>query len=56
MKILVVCSLVLALTAGAVGAAEPRKPGEYPPTADSLPQPGIAKGKLIGRASCRERV
>jgi enterochelin esterase family protein len=31
-----------------VGAAEPRKPGEYPPTADSLPQPGVAKGKLIG--------
>jgi len=48
MKILAVCGLVLALTAGAAGAAEPRKPGEYPPTADSLPQPGIAKGKLIG--------
>ncbi|HMH66267.1 MAG TPA: alpha/beta hydrolase-fold protein [Rhizomicrobium sp.] len=48
MKILAACSLVLALTAGATGAAEPRKPGEYPPTADSLPQPGIAKGKLIG--------
>src|SRR6478672_8673223 len=31
-----------------VGAAEPRQPGEYPPTADSLPQPGIPKGKLIG--------
>ena len=29
-----------------VGAAEPRKPGEYPPTADSLPQPGVPKGKL----------
>src|SRR5262249_22368453 len=29
-------------------AAEPRQPGEYPPTADSLPQPGVPKGKLIG--------
>src|SRR4051812_15144085 len=48
MRILAVCGLVLALTAGAAGAAEPRKPGEYPPTADSLPQPGVAKGKLIG--------
>jgi hypothetical protein len=29
-------------------SAEPRKPGEYPPTADSLPQPGVPKGKLVG--------
>ncbi|MCX7280878.1 MAG: alpha/beta hydrolase-fold protein [Alphaproteobacteria bacterium] len=29
-------------------AAEPRKPGEYPPTADSIPQPGVPKGKLVG--------
>jgi enterochelin esterase family protein len=29
-------------------AAEPRKPGEYPPTADSIAQPGVAKGKLVG--------
>lgn len=31
-----------------VRAAEPRKPGEYPPTADSIPQPGVPKGKLVG--------
>jgi hypothetical protein len=48
MRILAACGLVLALMAGAAGAAEPRKPGEYPPTADSLPQPGVPKGKLIG--------
>jgi len=29
-------------------AAEPRKPGEYPPTADSIPQTGVPKGKLVG--------
>jgi hypothetical protein len=52
MKIWAGC-LALMLLAGVfmvspAGAAEPRKPGEYPPTADSLPQPGVAKGKLIG--------
>ena len=40
--------LALALLAGPAWAAEPRKPGEYPPTADSIPQPGVPKGKLIG--------
>jgi hypothetical protein len=40
--------LALVLLAGPVRAAEPRQPGEYPPTQDSLPQPGLAKGKLIG--------
>jgi len=29
-------------------AAEPRKPGEYPPTADSIPQTGVPKGELVG--------
>src|SRR3954471_1305257 len=33
---------------GPTWAAEPCKPGEYPPTADSLPQPGVPKGKLVG--------
>jgi hypothetical protein len=47
MKILAVCGLLIALMTAAF-AAEPRKPGEYPPTADSLPQPGVPKGKLIG--------
>ncbi|HYJ36110.1 MAG TPA: alpha/beta hydrolase-fold protein, partial [Rhizomicrobium sp.] len=45
--------MTLAFLAGMVStgpafSAEPRKPGEYPPTADSLPQPGVPKGKLIG--------
>jgi Putative esterase len=40
--------LALALLAGPALAAEPRQPGEYPPTQDSLPQPGVPKGKLIG--------
>jgi enterochelin esterase family protein len=40
--------LAFALLAAPAMAAEPRKPGEYPPTADSLPQPGGPKGKLVG--------
>jgi hypothetical protein len=47
--------LALALLAGPVLAAEPRKPGEYPPTADSIPQPGVAKGKLIGPLEFRSK-
>src|SRR6185295_14059868 len=42
-------AVVLAFLAGSPAfSAEPRKPGEYPPTADSIPQPGVAKGKLVG--------
>ncbi len=33
-----------------------RKPGEYPPTADSLPQPGVAHGKLIGPLEFRSKI
>jgi hypothetical protein len=40
--------MALALLAGPVLAAEPRKAGEYPPTVDSLPQPRVPKGQLIG--------
>src|SRR5215469_585086 len=40
--------MVVALLAGPALAAEPRQPGEYPPSQDSLPQPGVPKGKLIG--------
>jgi enterochelin esterase family protein len=40
--------MVVALLAGPALAAEPRQPGEYPPSQDSLPQPGVLKGKLIG--------
>jgi hypothetical protein len=48
MRILAACGLALVLLTGASQAAEPRKPGEYPATIDSIAQPGIAKGKLIG--------
>jgi len=42
------CGLALMVAASQAFAAEPRKPGEYPPTADSIAQPGVAKGKLVG--------
>jgi hypothetical protein len=48
--------LALALMAGAAFAAEPRKPGEYPPTADSIAQPGVPKGKLVGPLEFRSKV
>lgn len=56
MRVLAACGLVLALTVGAAWSAEPRKPGEYPPTADSLPQPGVPAGKLIGPLEFRSRI
>jgi enterochelin esterase family protein len=40
--------LAFILTTGAAFAAEPRQPGEYPPTQDSVPHAEVAKGKLIG--------
>jgi esterase/lipase superfamily enzyme len=55
MRFLAGC-LVLAFLAAPVLAAEPRKPGEYPPTADSLPQPGVPKGKLIGPLEFRSKI
>jgi enterochelin esterase family protein len=48
--------LALALLAGPALAAEPRQPGEYPPTQDSLPQPGVPKGKLIGPLEFHSRI
>src|SRR5476649_2110433 len=56
MKIWAACGLALVLMAGAASAAEPRKPGEYPPAADSLPQPGVPKGKLIGPLEFRSKI
>ena len=55
MKALVM-GAVLALLAGPALAAEPRQPGEYPPTQDSLPQPGVPKGKLIGPLEFHSRI
>jgi hypothetical protein len=51
-----VMGLALALLAGPALGAEPRKPGEYPPTADSLPQPGVPKGKLIGPLEFKSKI
>jgi len=48
--------VVLALLATPALAALPRQPGEYPPTQDSLPQPGVAKGKLIGPLEFRSKI
>ena len=56
MKIWAACGLALALMAGTAWSAEPRKPGEYPPTADSLPQPGVPAGKLIGPLEFRSKI
>jgi enterochelin esterase family protein len=47
MKFLMI-GVVLALLAAPALAVEPRQPGEYPPSQDSLPQPGVPKGRLIG--------
>jgi hypothetical protein len=55
MKALVMGAM-LALLAGPALAAEPRQPGEYPPTQDSLPQPGVPKGKLIGPLEFHSRI
>jgi enterochelin esterase family protein len=48
--------LALALLAGPALGAEPRRPGEYPPTADSLPQPGVPKGKLVGPLEFKSKI
>ncbi len=56
MKYWAAFGLALAMTASAAIAAEPRKPGEYPPTADSIAQPGVAKGKLIGPLEFKSKI
>ena len=56
MKIWTVCALTLAFLAGPAVAAEPRKPGEYPPTQDSVPQPAVKKGKLIGPLEFKSQI
>ena len=48
--------LALVVATSQAFAAEPRKPGEYPPTADSIAQPGVAKGKLIGPLEFKSNV
>ena len=56
MRIWIAACLALAICTGPVLAAEPRKAGEYPPTADSLLQPGVPKGKLIGPLEFHSKV
>src|SRR4051812_8073484 len=42
--------------ADTVAPAPARKPNDYPLTADSLPQPGVPKGKLIGPLEWNSKV
>ena len=58
MKTPMTCLAVIlaAALAAPVAAQQVRKPGDYPPTADSLPQPGVAKGKLIGPLEFKSRI
>jgi enterochelin esterase family protein len=56
MKIWAACGLLVLLATGGALAAQPRQPGEYPVTQDSLPQPGVAKGKLIGPLEYRSKI
>jgi len=58
MKTWLACGLALAMLtgAGAAGAAEPRKKGEYPPTVDSVVQPNVAKGQLIGPLEFKSKI
>src|SRR3954470_305294 len=51
--------LLTALTSAAAAAEPPpadRKPGDYPLTAESLPQPNVPKGKLEGPFEFRSRI
>ncbi|MEO3692509.1 alpha/beta hydrolase [Roseateles paludis] len=49
------CGLVLLGCASPASAQAPRKPGDYPLTADSLPQPGVPKGRLEGPFEFKSR-
>jgi hypothetical protein len=50
-------ALVLGLTQlNAQEAAPARKPGDYPLTADSLPQEGVPKGQLIGPLEWKSQI
>jgi enterochelin esterase family protein len=48
--------LGLSLVAGAAFAAEPRRPGEYPLTIDSIPQSDVKKGELIGPLEFKSKI
>ena len=44
------------LSAGSTNAPSPRKPGDYPPGPDSLPQAGVPRGKLEGPLLFRSQI
>ena len=48
MKTIAALLLLGAVLAGPAAAQETRQPGDYPLTADSLVQPGVAQGRLEG--------
>lgn len=48
MKLGIMTMLAFAVAIGTVQGAEPRRPGEYPLTIDSIPQAEVKKGELIG--------
>lgn len=52
----VACGLFLLGCAWPASAQAPRKPGDYPLTADSLPQPGVPAGRLEGPFEFRSQV
>ena len=56
MKLGIMTALALMAVIGAAQGAEPRRPGEYPPTIDSLPQPDVKKGELIGPIEFKSRI
>lgn len=58
MKCLLICILfsVVCSLSSAQGEAPARKLGDYPLTADSLPQPGVPKGRLLGPFEWRSQI
>ena len=49
-------ALALGIAGAAPGAQAPRQPGDYPLTAESLAQPGIAHGRLEGPFEFHSRI
>jgi len=56
MKHWIVAAFICAVIIGAAQAAEPRRPGEYPSTIDSIPQPDVKKGELIGPIEFKSKI
>ena len=56
MKHWIAAAFAVAALIGAAQAAEPRRPGEYPLTIDSIPQPDVKKGELIGPIEFKSKI